>query len=211
MIEPVLKDYYQCVYYTQEDLNMTRDEILLLSKYINVHLYRLKQDINPDITSSLTAESVLSLLKSGYVDKKFEWTNKLTASSGTILYQTAKSSVCFNLRYWMSQKRSALSIADVPLKDLPFIQPELPLDLQIDLKRFLERLGKDHRNILKMHQEGYTIREIASMIESSTNYVLKKLNEVKIASSEYFGYKKHDQIESTQERQRELNRIRCQR
>lgn len=165
---------------------MTQEEMTLLQKYINVHLYKFRQDINPSITSSLTAETVLRLFENNYLDQDFQWTDKFRNSPSTILYLEARSSVGNYLGYHRAQKRAALKQTDTPLEDLPSRQPQLPLDLQIDLKAFLERLDEKNQTIIKEYQNGFDYGEIAQKLSVSLTAIEKRLQNIQYLSAEYF-------------------------
>lgn len=165
---------------------MTREEIKLLSKYINCHLYKCQQIITPDLTSELTSKIILHLLSSGYVDQNFEWTKKFQNSPSTLLYLEARSAVGNHLGYHRAKKRAAIKLADVPVDDLTSRQPDLPLDLQIDLKAFMECLDERNKIIIQEYQKGYDYREIADRMSVSIGAIEKRLQKIQYSSSEYF-------------------------
>lgn len=178
---------------------MTQEEMNLLQKYINVHLYKLKQEIDPSITSQLTAETVLRLYENSYLDQDFEWTDKFRNSPSTILYLEARSSVGNYLGYHRAQKRAALKASATPIEDLPSRQPQLPLDLQIDLNTFIERLDEKNQTIIREYQDGYDYREIADKLSVSLTAIEKRLQNIQFLSAEYFQTKDFKRLKALRE------------
>lgn len=191
---------------------MTREEIKLLEKLVRVQMYRYKQILTEDSISAYMAETVLKLLSSGHVDQNYEWTNKSTIPTNVLLYLKAQTVITTQLDYMRAQRRDASNVSMVPIEDLPSKRPELPIDLQIDLKRFLERMEKTNKIILAKYREGYSLTEIAKSLNVSLKFIERRLHKIQVSSAEFFqikGYKELVEQERQEHlRQNELSRLR---